>query len=353
MHHTFLTKALDKARTRLGFCAPNPAVGAVLVNNGNLVGEGVHYAAGSAHAEVEAIVQAGEVAKGATLYVTLEPCCHVGKTGPCVARIIEAGISEVYYGYEDPNPKVQGAGAKALQAAGVTCVHLSQPEIAAFYAPYAHWQRTGMPWVTAKIAMTLNGKIAGPKGVRRQITGELLNEFTQQQRYHADAILTSINTILEDDPILNARVNDIPTPKPIFVLDSQARLPLEAKVCDTAVRLVLFHGRGVSSERIKELKTRGIQSIDCPEGANGLALEACLEHIGAAGYHHVWIEVGQRALQHFLKAKLLKQLYMYVSPQWYAEDCLSALACPFDFSTASSIVWHPMGREIYGEFKWE
>lgn len=351
----YLDQALALAQTRLGFCAPNPAVGAVIVKAGEVIATGVHHAPGSAHAEIEALNVAGEAARGAVMYVTLEPCCHWGKTGPCVTRIIEAGITSVHYAFQDPNPAVHGRGAAALKAAGIQCDHVTHEAINAFYAPYAFWHAHQRPWVTAKIAMSLNGKIAHPRGSdeRLLLTGSELNTFTHQNRRTSDGILTTINTILADDPQLNVRLENTIVPKPIFVLDTHARLPLTAQVCDTSARLVLLHGPKVAPKRIKELEAQNIQCIVCPEGATGLELDTCFSHIGAAGVHHIWMETGQQCLQNVLDQKLLQQLFVYLSPKWLDKDYLSAFVHPVDFSDAQHIQWHPMGREVYGDFRWE
>src|SRR3990167_2136538 len=166
-----LKQALSLAESQRGFCAPNPSVGALVVKEGELIAEGVHRGPMKPHAEVEAIHHAGNQAEGASLYVTLEPCCHWGRTPPCTDLIVKSRIKAVYYAFQDPNPKVAGQGAKQLQAAGIECHSVELPEVTDFYRSYHYWIREGRPWVTAKLAISLDGKIAGPHGEPVSLTG--------------------------------------------------------------------------------------------------------------------------------------------------------------------------------------
>jgi len=200
----YLEQALQMAQLRRGFCAPNPSVGAVIVSGETIISRGHHVAAGHPHAEVDALKKLPTVPKDARMFVTLEPCCHYGKTPPCTNAIIEAGIKEVIYAFRDPNPIVAGKGELVLQEAGIDCRQVSHPEIDRFYQSYAYWQANKKPWVTAKLAMTLNGKIAKEKGEPIAITSPALQEVTHQLRKQADGILTTVKTILADDPQLNA-----------------------------------------------------------------------------------------------------------------------------------------------------
>ncbi|WP_304985754.1 bifunctional diaminohydroxyphosphoribosylaminopyrimidine deaminase/5-amino-6-(5-phosphoribosylamino)uracil reductase RibD [Coxiella-like endosymbiont] len=178
----YLKQALEFAEIRRGFCAPNPAVGAILVKDNKIISTGFHKRNGLPHAEVEAINSAGENVKGADLYVTLEPCCHYGKTPPCTDLIIKTGIKSVYYSLADPNPNVFNKGAQALKQAGIDCFLLEIPEIKSFYKSYSYWTANKRSWITIKLALSLDGKIAGIKGKPVALTGEELKLYTHEFR---------------------------------------------------------------------------------------------------------------------------------------------------------------------------
>src|SRR5436305_1406899 len=208
--HTWMRRALELAERGRGFVEPNPLVGAVVVRDGSVVGEGWHRRYGEAHAEVNALAQAGEAARGATLYVTLEPCCHVGKTPPCTDAVLAAGISRVVAAMADPFPKVAGGGIARLRAAGVAvAVGLGESEARRLNAPYLKLLATGRPYVHAKWAMTLDGKIATRTGDSRWISNEASRRVVHAMRGRMDAILVGIGTALVDDPSLTA-----PPPRP-------------------------------------------------------------------------------------------------------------------------------------------
>src|SRR3990167_3956342 len=202
-----MQQALSLAQSQRGCCAPNPAVGAVIVKEGQVISTGTHLGSGHPHAEIEALKSLGDQAKGATLIVTLEPCCHFGKTPPCTDQIIKSGIGEVYFVLLDPNPVVAGKGVTALKKAGIRCELIDLPEIRAFYESYIYWINNHRPWVTAKMALSLDGKIAGPDRVSVNITGKALQQLTHQYRQKSDALLTTINTIIHDNPQLNVRLD--------------------------------------------------------------------------------------------------------------------------------------------------
>src|SRR3990167_7826390 len=207
-HDYYLNEALVLAKKRRGFCAPNPSVGAVIVKNRKMIGSANHWAAGYFHAERQALMEIGKKAKGASLYVTLEPCCHWGKTPPCTDIIIHSGIKKVFYAARDPNPIISGKGIQILKSAGILCEQIKLPAIDLFYQSYYYWTQHHLPWVTAKLAMSLDGKIAGPQGEPVSLTGAQLNTFTHQSRRESDAILTTVNTIIHDDPQMNVRLHD-------------------------------------------------------------------------------------------------------------------------------------------------
>lgn len=313
VHQQYLLKTLALAKKRAGFCAPNPAVGAIVVKAGRIIAEGFHWGAGHAHAEVHALNDAGESAKGADLYVSLEPCCHFGRTPPCTEKIKAAGISRVFFAFLDPNPKVSGKGCVALKAAGICCEQIEVPEVNQFYQPYAHWTLNHKPFVVAKIAMTADGFVSYADGTPKQITGSECYRLTHQCRLQSDAILTTAKTIIADDPQMNVRFANAPLKKPLYVMDSQACLPLNAKVHESAQSIILFHSESCNKEKIFLLKKAGVQCISVSEINEKLALEEILNHIGKAGVQSLWIESGPTCFQAFASAKLVQQLMVYVS----------------------------------------
>lgn len=304
----YLNRALQLATLRRGFCAPNPAVGALIVKTGEIVGEGYHVKAGDPHAEVIALQQAGNQAKGATLYVTLEPCSHTGRTPPCVNAIIKAQLAQVYFGYYDPNPLVAGKGQKLLEAAGLHCEHIPLNEIKRFYHSYTYWTLHKKPWVTVKIAVSQDWKIAQQHGKPAKITGNDASKFTHEKRLHADAILTTINTVLNDDPSLNVRIKNSIIPKPIYLLDSQCRLPKHARICKTSERLTVFH-----SSQCHPI-TNNTKDIVIPTDENGLDLRAVIQKIGEDGIHDLWVEAGANAFHTLITQSLANEIYLYQSP---------------------------------------
>ena len=207
--------SLIAAQSYKGFTDPNPAVGAVVVKNGEVVSVGAHQQAGLPHAEVMALRDISD-ASDAVLYVTLEPCCHHGKTPPCTDLIIAKNIKQVYFAYLDPNPEVAGNGCAQLLRAGVACEQLPIPEVDLFYREYAHWVKKQRPWVTAKIAVTADGFIAAAGGAPLAITGDQAQQYTHLRRKHSSALMTSAQTIINDDPAFNVRLGGEYIKKPCW-----------------------------------------------------------------------------------------------------------------------------------------
>ena len=269
----FLRRALELAAEGTGLASPNPLVGAVIVDErGRIVGSGTHTYAGVKHAEVLAIEQAGALARGNTLYLNLEPCSHTGRTGPCAEAVIAAGLARVVCCMEDPNPLVAGQGFAKLRAAGVEVeIGGMQEEARRLNESFARYIRTGLPFVTLKSAMSLDGKIAGPspkttasgKTSTTYITGEAARRRVHEMRHASDAILVGIGTILADDPLLTDR-SGLPRRRPLLraILDSQLRLPLSSRVVESAQDdLVVFCAFGEEAKR-RELEQRGVRVYD-------------------------------------------------------------------------------------------
>ncbi len=260
-----MREALDLAHQGRGLTSPNPTVGAVIERDGRIVGRGFHTWSGKDHAEIVALREAGDTARGATIYVTLEPCSHTGRTGPCTDALISAGIARVVAAMEDPNPQVSGNGFRQLTEAGV-CVEIDQAasaEALRVNEPFVHFMRTGRPLVTVKAALTLDGKIAAPQDNVGWITSDVARADVQQVRHFSDAILTGLGTVLEDDCLLTDR-SGLERSRPLLriVLDSQLRIPLSSKIVTSASGDVLVVGTSIAPpERRRCLESSGIRVL--------------------------------------------------------------------------------------------
>ena len=347
----YLRKALDLAKMHRGFCAPNPAVGAVIVRAGLVVAAGYHTGPGNPHAEVDALRKLPEDgARGATLYVTLEPCCHFGRTPPCTEAIKKSGISRVVYGYRDPNPIVAGKGEALLIAAGIVCEHIHLPEVNTFYNSYQHWHATKKPFVTAKIALSLDGKIAGKDSTPVKITGDALNELTHFSRKKSDAILTTATTIMQDDPQLNARSSGQVFAKPLYVLDTNLKMSPQAKVFSTTKSVTIFHQQDADPVREVALTVAGARCIPVSKVANALSLPEIMTFIGEDGVHDLWVEAGGICFAAFAKAQLLSRAIIYIGSKWIGEG-KTAFDDSFslDLLQSSDVRWVQFGKDVMCE----
>ncbi|MCB0419087.1 MAG: bifunctional diaminohydroxyphosphoribosylaminopyrimidine deaminase/5-amino-6-(5-phosphoribosylamino)uracil reductase RibD, partial [Bdellovibrionales bacterium] len=351
----YMLEALELADAYRGFCAPNPAVGAVVIKDGQIVGKGAHRKAGTPHAEVEALAEAGELASGATLVVTLEPCCHWGKTPPCTELIKEKGIARVLYGYQDPNPVVLGEGKRLLQEAGLEVQCVALDPVKNFYESYSFWRKTGRPFVTAKLALSLDGRIAGQGGQRVQLTGESFQRFTHRGRLRSDAILSTVQTVLADDPQLNARLDDQVYPKPVYILDRQLRVPREMRLLETASSVTVFFAEECDEMRVAEVEALGVRPRSVPTNEDGsLSLEKVMEHIGRDGCHDLWLESGGKMFQAMLQAGLVEKAYLAVAPKWIGNEGTSAFSECVDrlLAGAASRHWTAFGNDGVCELRW-
>ena len=320
----FLLRCVGLASTRLGFCAPNPAVGCVIVKNNKIIAESFHFGCGHPHAEVDALNKLNDEAQGATLYVSLEPCCHHGRTPPCTERIKKSGVKKVIFGLKDPNLIVAGKGQAELISAGIECESIELPEINNFYRSYSHWTKTKMPFVTAKLAMSADHKIALANKMPVKISGKECDHLTHQYRKYSDAIMTTVETIIHDDPQLNARLDDSEIPKNIYILDTHCRLPLNSKIFHSAKSITVFHSINADLQLIVQLENKGVRCIFSAKNNFGLDLKNCIEKIGADGVHHLWVESGSKCCNAFLKNSLLNQIILYVSSKKLGDDAFPA-----------------------------
>ncbi|MFN7995755.1 MAG: bifunctional diaminohydroxyphosphoribosylaminopyrimidine deaminase/5-amino-6-(5-phosphoribosylamino)uracil reductase RibD [Bryobacteraceae bacterium] len=315
----YMREAFDLAQKGHAQTSPNPAVGAVLVRDGRIIGRGFHTWAGVKHAEILALEEAGDGARGSTLYITLEPCSHHGRTGPCAAALIDAGVKRVVAALEDPNPLVSGEGLRQLRAAGI------QTEVAGDFSAeaeklneaFTHYMRTRLPLVTLKTALTLDGKIAAPDDNRGWITSEKARAHVQQVRHESDAILTGIGTVLADDCLLTDRT-ELPRSRPLLriVLDSRLRLPLDSKMVRSAQGDVLVVGTSAASaERRKALESRGVQVLIL-DGRDGRSdFRATVEAIAQQKYQSLLIEAGAKVNWAALEAGVVDKIFFYYAPK--------------------------------------
>lgn len=318
MDQQFMRRALFLARRALGCTSPNPLVGAVLVKRGKIIGEGWHHAAGQPHAEIEAFSDAarkGHRPKGATLYVTLEPCCTQGRTPPCTNAILFHGIKRVVVAATDPNPAHAGKGFQILRAAGLKVETGCLGEMATeLNAGFNHWitQRTSL--VTLKAAMTLDGKIATKTGESKWITGEASRAFAMKLRRSMDAILVGVNTILQDNPSLTLRPSRKPGLRRI-VLDPRGRIPANAKVItDELASLTTIVTTRRHLKTLSQRLPKGTNVLPIPLKGGKLDLTALLKHLGQTGITNLLVEGGGETNWHFLKQRLVHRVVLFYAP---------------------------------------
>lgn len=309
----YLKHCTELAHNRLGFTAPNPAVGAIIVQGGSIIAKGVHHKAGEPHAEVMAFRAAGERDfSSASLFVSLEPCCHQGRTPPCTEAIIRSGIKQVYFAHQDQNPAVAGQSKAILEQAGVQAEFVPLTEAQALYRYYDYWRQHNKPWVTSKLAISRDGCYKSDDGSPIAITGEGCRQFTHQQRLHADAIITTIETVITDDPQLNVRLDQCSIAKPVIVLDRQLKMPLDARLWQTANPLIICHQDAVSSAQLQPYRAAGAQLIAVPSFDGHISWSSLMLELGDRGMHHVWLEAGARLYRALWQSQLLQQVYLYV-----------------------------------------
>jgi len=316
----WMKQVLRLAERGRGRTAPNPIVGAILVRGGEVVGEGYHARAGEAHAEISALREAGCRAQGATLYINLEPCTHYGRTPPCAPRVVEAGVTGVIIGMEDPNPRVKGRGIESLRRAGLQVrVGVLEEECQRANEAFCKYIVEREPFVILKVASTLDGKIATRTGVSKWITGETSRRFVHRLRNEVDGVLVGIGTILKDDPLLTTRMGGGRDPYRIL-LDSRLKVPEHARVLDESPsRVIIATTRRAPKERMERLKRRGVRifAFDSREGR--VDLKACLKKLAEIGIMTLLVEGGSRVNGSFLKAKAVDKFYFFFAPRWIGD----------------------------------
>ena len=313
----FMQHALRLARRRLGQTSPNPTVGCVLVRGGAVVGEGAHTFGGVDHAEVRALQRAGARARGATAYVTLEPCSHHGRTGPCAEALARAGVRRVVAAAIDPNPAVLGRGLERLRRAGIeVSVGVEREAALRLNEPFACHATTGRPLVVSKIAMSLDGRIATAAGASRWITSDEGRRFGQRLRLELDAILVGVGTVIADDPELRYRGARRKTrPLVRVVVDSRLRTPVGARLFDSASAspVLIACGDDAPVQRRRRLEARGAEVLPLPRSAAGVDLRALLQELGRRRILGVLVEGGSAIHGSFVGEKLVDKLYFIVA----------------------------------------
>jgi diaminohydroxyphosphoribosylaminopyrimidine deaminase/5-amino-6-(5-phosphoribosylamino)uracil reductase len=310
-------RAIALAESALGTTSPNPAVGAVVVKDGAIIGQGFTLPPGQSHAEISALQQAGDRARGATLYTTLEPCCHFGRTPPCTQAIIAAGIKQVYVAVIDPNPKVAGKGLTELEDSGILVVHKESEAAAQLYEGFAKHINTGMPFVIAKFA-SMDGKIATRTGDSKWVTGPEARNLVQKMRRESDAIMVGINTVLADDPLLTVR-GEAGQPSALqplrVVLDSHCRTPPTAKMLQEPGQTLIFTSAEASPDRMEALKAAGADVIRTSLGSNKrVDSSLALAEIGSRGVVNLLVEGGGMVLGSLFDAGLVDKVHAFIAP---------------------------------------
>lgn len=368
----WMERALDLARSSVGLASPNPAVGCVLVREDIVVGEGSHSYDEKDHAEVVALKQAGELARGATAYVTLEPCCHQGRTGPCVDALIAAGIQRVVAAVQDPNPVVSGQGLERLQGAGISItLGVREMEAKRLNEAFARFIRSQRPFVTLKAGLTLDGRIGPPpaahhpSGSVHWITSDVSRAQVQQMRHAADAVLTGIGTVLADDPMMTDRSGrERRRPLLRVVLDSQLRLGLDSQLVLTASNDVLvFCTEQAPKERARALEAVGVRVERLtPDPETGrMPLAAVMARLAGMDITHVMLESGAILNAAALNAGIVDKLFLFYATALYG-DAATPLARAQGAEDLRAIrldnyQLHPMGEdfavEAYVQNPWE
>ena len=315
----YMRRAMELAERGVGFTNPNPMVGAVIVKGGKVIGEGWHERCGEWHAERNAFKNCKVSEEGATMYVTLEPCCHYGKTPPCTEAIIEHGIARVVIGMEDPNPLVAGKGIALLREAGIEVVcGVEEEALREQNRVFLKYISTRLPWVALKAAMTLDGKIATRTGDSKWITGAEARAYVHELRHRFMAILVGIGTAVADDPLLNCRIEGRGVRQPIrVVVDSNARLSLESQLVQTAeeYRTIVAYTRFAPEERVKALREAGVEMLLCEEKEGLVDVRNLLELLGQFGIDSILLEGGGNLNYTFLSEGLVDELYAFVAPK--------------------------------------
>lgn len=320
----YMERAISLAERGRGWTNPNPMVGAVIVKDGRIIGEGFHARWGELHAERRAIASLTESAEGASLYVTLEPCCHYGKTPPCTEAILEQKIARVVIGSRDPNPKVAGKGAEILRKAGVMVEEdFMREECDCLNPVFFHYITTGMPYVVMKYAMTADGKIATKTGASKWISGDRSRKAVHEMRHNYMGIMAGIGTVLADDPMLNVRLEGKKSPIRI-ICDSSLRIPADSRICQTAKEYKTIVACGAVTEMMKEkeqtLEQKGIEIVSMPDNEGRIDLKKLMKYLGDKGIDSVLLEGGAALNESALSAGIVQKVKVFLAPKIFGGE---------------------------------
>lgn len=329
-HTVYMKMALDLAKLGEGLTSPNPLVGALIVKDNEVVGRGYHQRAGEDHAEIIALKQAGEKARGGTLYVTLEPCCHVGKTGPCTEAVVKAGIRKVIIGMLDPHDVVNGKGFRELKRLGVEVeTGVLEKECHELNEFFTFWIKNQLPFVILKTASTLDGKIATLKGESKWITSEESRAVVQTLRNRVDAILVGIGTIAADNSQLVVHEEKEKRRNPLrIVVDSKLKISPRAKILKVNewTKTMVVTTRRATLKKRKSLERIGVEVVVVPDKRGRVSLVSLLKLLGKRGVTSVLVEGGSQVNASFLKEKLAHKIYYFMAPRILGDDALGAYA---------------------------
>jgi len=328
-HKQTMRRAIALGRKGVGKTSPNPAVGCVIVRDGVIVGEGWHRKAGTPHAEVHALAQAGAKARGADVYVTLEPCAHFGKTPPCADALVDAGVARVFVGMIDPNPKVSGGGIAKLQAAGIPVESgILEEECRRLNEPFIKHMTTGRPFVILKSALTLDGKIATATGDSRWITNDRSRRYVHRLRSGVDAVMVGVRTVLADDPQLTARLPGGRDPMRV-VVDSTLRIPLQARLLhlQSSARTVIAT-TSLDEAKIGKLRAAGAEVLHCACSNGHVDLGDLFDRLGQQGIQSVLLEGGRELAGGALHRGLIDKFLLFYAPKIIGGDGLDPFAGP-------------------------
>lgn len=346
----YMKRALTLAKKGAGFVSPNPMVGAVIVRNGEIIGEGYHEKYGELHAERNALKNCKESPKGATLYVTLEPCCHYGKTPPCTEAIIESGISRVVIGTLDVNPVVAGKGAKILADNGIRVeVGILEKECRKLNRVFNKYMTTKRPYVVMKYAMTADGKIATVSGESKWITGEAARENVHRLRKNLSGIMVGVSTVIADNPSLNCRLEE-PSKDPVRIIcDSHLKTPFESNVVKTArTNHTIIATSSEDSRRISEYEKRGCKVINIPQGSNGIDLNFLMRELGNMGIDSILLEGGGTINYSALESKIVDEIHIHMAPKIFGGSSKSPVEGVGIKDINSAIKLNPINTKWYG-----
>lgn len=317
----YMKMALELAQKGMGFTAPNPMVGAVIVKNGKIIGQGYHRKYGGLHAEREALAACTEEPEGASIYVTLEPCCHYGKQPPCVNAILEAGIRRVIIGSSDPNPLVAGKGIRILKDHGIEVTeNILKEECDKLNEAFFYYIQNKKPYVVMKYAMTMDGKIAAYTGESKWVTGEAARIHVQEQRLKYTGIMVGVGTVLADDPMLTCRLENSRNPVRI-ICDSHLRTPLTSKIVRTAETIpTILASSSKDQQKIKNYEELGCQVLYVPEKNGHIDLNRLMELLGAAKIDSILLEGGGSLNWSALESGIVQKVQTYIAPKLFGGE---------------------------------